>query len=94
MIKIAYFLFGNPKFHSLEHRLFNTVALVNGTLNIFGVIWCCLSRKLRSASCFESNLRSNYAFYVLFISCKKYLLYTVLAIQSYDFNLSICDVVL
>lgn len=37
MIKIAYFLFGNPKFHSLEHRLFNTVALVNGTLNIFGV---------------------------------------------------------
>ncbi len=37
MIKIAYFLFGNPKFHSLEHRLFNTIALVNGTLNIVGV---------------------------------------------------------
>lgn len=37
MIKFAYLLFGNPKYHSLEHRLFNSVALVNGSLNIIGV---------------------------------------------------------
>ncbi|EMY77178.1 adenylate/guanylate cyclase catalytic domain protein [Leptospira weilii serovar Ranarum str. ICFT] len=29
-------MFGDPKKNSLEHRLFNTVAFVNGTLNIFG----------------------------------------------------------
>ncbi|WP_036043944.1 adenylate/guanylate cyclase domain-containing protein [Leptospira alstonii] len=36
ILKIVYFLFGDPKKNSLEHRLFNTVAFVNGTLNIFG----------------------------------------------------------
>ncbi|WP_036096390.1 adenylate/guanylate cyclase domain-containing protein [Leptospira weilii] len=36
VLKIVYFLFGDPKKNSLEHRLFNTVAFVNGTLNIFG----------------------------------------------------------
>ncbi|EOQ88320.1 adenylate/guanylate cyclase catalytic domain protein [Leptospira yanagawae serovar Saopaulo str. Sao Paulo = ATCC 700523] len=32
-----YFFLGDPKKHSLEHRLFNTVSLVNGLLNLFGV---------------------------------------------------------
>lgn len=36
-LKIIYFLFGDPKKNSLEHRLFNTVSFVNGILNIFGV---------------------------------------------------------
>lgn len=33
----VYFFLGDPKKHSLEHRLFNTVSLVNGILNLFGV---------------------------------------------------------
>ncbi|UOG32258.1 adenylate/guanylate cyclase domain-containing protein [Leptospira noguchii] len=36
VLKIIYFLFGDPKKNSLEHRLFNTVSFVNGILNIFG----------------------------------------------------------
>ncbi|EMJ60786.1 MULTISPECIES: adenylate/guanylate cyclase domain-containing protein [Leptospira] len=36
VLKIVYFMFGDPKRKSLEHRLFNTVAFVNGALNIFG----------------------------------------------------------
>lgn len=36
VLKIVYFMFGDPKKNSLEHRLFNTVAFVNGALNIFG----------------------------------------------------------
>ncbi|MDV6234601.1 adenylate/guanylate cyclase domain-containing protein [Leptospira ellisii] len=36
VLKIVYFLFGDPKTNSLEHRLFNTVVFVNGALNIFG----------------------------------------------------------
>ncbi|PJZ86398.1 adenylate/guanylate cyclase domain-containing protein [Leptospira harrisiae] len=35
-MKWIYFLLGDPKKHSLEHRLFNTVSLVNGLLNLFG----------------------------------------------------------
>lgn len=36
VLKFVYFMFGDPKKNSLEHRLFNTVAFVNGALNIFG----------------------------------------------------------
>ncbi|TGK24273.1 adenylate/guanylate cyclase domain-containing protein [Leptospira yasudae] len=36
ILKTVYFMFGDPKKNSLEHRLFNTVAFVNGILNIFG----------------------------------------------------------
>ncbi|GBF48711.1 adenylate/guanylate cyclase [Leptospira ryugenii] len=38
LISIIYYLFGDPKKNSLEHRLFNTISLVNGTLNIFGAL--------------------------------------------------------
>lgn len=34
--KIIAFVFGDPKKHSLEHRIFTTVALVNGVTNIIG----------------------------------------------------------
>ncbi|MCW7509392.1 adenylate/guanylate cyclase domain-containing protein [Leptospira levettii] len=33
----VYFFLGDPKKHSLEHRLFNTVSLINGLLNLIGV---------------------------------------------------------
>ncbi|TGL66457.1 adenylate/guanylate cyclase domain-containing protein [Leptospira jelokensis] len=36
-MKWIYFFLGDPKKHSLEHRLFNTVSLVNGLLNLLGV---------------------------------------------------------
>lgn len=36
ILKIVYFIFGDPKKNSLEHRLFNTIAFVNGVLNIIG----------------------------------------------------------
>lgn len=36
ILKVVYFMFGDPKKNSLEHRLFNTVGFVNGALNIFG----------------------------------------------------------
>lgn len=36
LLSFVYFLFGDPKKNSLEHRLFNTIALVNGILNILG----------------------------------------------------------
>jgi len=36
-MKWIYLLLGDPKKHSLEHRLFNTVSLVNGVLNLLGV---------------------------------------------------------
>jgi adenylate cyclase len=35
---LIYFIFGDPKKNSLEHRLFNTISLVNGLLNILGAI--------------------------------------------------------
>ncbi|MCZ8154625.1 MAG: adenylate/guanylate cyclase domain-containing protein [Leptospira sp.] len=38
LLEIIYKLFGDPKKNSLEHRLFNTIALVNGLLNIFGAL--------------------------------------------------------
>ncbi|MDZ4727469.1 MAG: adenylate/guanylate cyclase domain-containing protein [Leptospira sp.] len=38
LLSLIYFLFGDPKKNSLEHRLFNTIALVNGVLNIFGAL--------------------------------------------------------
>ncbi|XDD45173.1 adenylate/guanylate cyclase domain-containing protein [Leptospira sp. WS39.C2] len=36
-MKWLYFFLGDPKKHSLEHRLFNTVSLINGVLNLVGV---------------------------------------------------------
>ncbi|EMY61500.1 adenylate/guanylate cyclase catalytic domain protein [Leptospira terpstrae serovar Hualin str. LT 11-33 = ATCC 700639] len=36
-MKWIYLFLGDPKKHSLEHRLFNTVSLVNGLLNLLGV---------------------------------------------------------
>ncbi|TGL02210.1 adenylate/guanylate cyclase domain-containing protein [Leptospira bouyouniensis] len=36
-MELVYFFLGDPKKHSIEHRLFNTVSLVNGILNLFGV---------------------------------------------------------
>ncbi len=38
LISAIYYLFGDPKKNSLEHRLFNTIALVNGLLNILGAL--------------------------------------------------------
>jgi adenylate cyclase len=38
ILSAIYTLFGDPKKNSLEHRLFNTIALVNGVLNIFGAL--------------------------------------------------------
>jgi adenylate cyclase len=38
ILSAVYFLFGDPRKNSLEHRLFNTIALVNGVLNIFGAL--------------------------------------------------------
>ncbi|MEM7182337.1 MAG: adenylate/guanylate cyclase domain-containing protein [Spirochaetota bacterium] len=31
-----HFLFGNPKLNPIEHRLFNTISLTNGTINVIG----------------------------------------------------------
>lgn len=31
-----YFIIGNPRFHSLEHRLFSTITFVNGLSNLLG----------------------------------------------------------
>ncbi|MCB1176609.1 MAG: adenylate/guanylate cyclase domain-containing protein [Leptospiraceae bacterium] len=39
MIKIIEKLIGNPKFTSLEFRLFNSITLVNGILNILGAFF-------------------------------------------------------
>lgn len=36
-MKYIYLLLGDPKKHSLEHRLFNSVSLVNGVLNLLGI---------------------------------------------------------
>lgn len=36
-MKWIYLFLGDPKKHSLEHRLFNTVSLTNGLLNLLGV---------------------------------------------------------
>ncbi|MCG6145063.1 adenylate/guanylate cyclase domain-containing protein [Leptospira bandrabouensis] len=36
-MKWIYLFLGDPKKHSLEHRLFNTVSLINGLLNLLGV---------------------------------------------------------
>lgn len=36
--RISAKLFGDPKLNSLEHRLFNTVTLVNGIINIIGSV--------------------------------------------------------
>ncbi len=38
LLSFIYLLFGDPKKNSLEHRLFNTIALVNGVLNILGAV--------------------------------------------------------
>lgn len=38
-LNLIFFLVGDPKKNSLEHRLFNSVALVNGVLNIVGSIF-------------------------------------------------------
>ncbi|WP_411824573.1 adenylate/guanylate cyclase domain-containing protein [Leptospira sp. 'Mane'] len=37
-LSFVYLLFGDPRHNSLEHRLFNTVSLVNAVLNIFGAL--------------------------------------------------------
>ena len=36
LARIFYYLIGDPKFNSLEHRLFNTFSLMNGLLNVIG----------------------------------------------------------
>ncbi|WP_039948499.1 adenylate/guanylate cyclase domain-containing protein [Leptospira fainei] len=38
-LNLIFFLVGDPKKNSLEHRLFNSVALINGALNILGSIF-------------------------------------------------------
>ncbi len=37
--QFVYFIFGDPKKNSLEHRLFNAISLVNGVLNIIGSVF-------------------------------------------------------
>ncbi|TGK01071.1 adenylate/guanylate cyclase domain-containing protein [Leptospira semungkisensis] len=39
ILQLVYFIFGDPKKNSLEHRLFNTISLVNGILNIVGSVF-------------------------------------------------------
>lgn len=36
ILQLVYFIFGDPKKNSLEHRLFNAISFLNGTLNIIG----------------------------------------------------------
>ncbi|TGK19403.1 adenylate/guanylate cyclase domain-containing protein [Leptospira fluminis] len=38
-LNFVFFLVGDPKKNSLEHRLFNSVALINGLLNIIGSVF-------------------------------------------------------
>ncbi|TGL64302.1 adenylate/guanylate cyclase domain-containing protein [Leptospira sarikeiensis] len=39
LVRLIYLIFGDPKKNSLEHRLFNAISLVNGSLNILGSIF-------------------------------------------------------
>ncbi|PJZ76875.1 adenylate/guanylate cyclase domain-containing protein [Leptospira neocaledonica] len=39
LVQLIYLIFGDPKKNSLEHRLFNAISLVNGSLNILGSIF-------------------------------------------------------